>query len=268
MKIKKKSIMIVSIVFLALIFFISNTVKLDDKYYFRFCTEVSIKKCTDKEARILETMPFIRKLAINVCLSENIDFIENKKGLSELSILNFSGDWSPLKKCTALRSFTTTNSSFDDLTYFEYMTELEKLNLALLSEDVSVAGKKGIEKLDSLKYLHLNGLKDNNVNEINLLSSLEQLELSSCDITSLEISSDRLRSLKLSHDTLLTECTFKKSCSALESLTIYDCPQIAVDINELSELNCLKEINIPQGMFSDNEIEFLRNDNIEVNVYN
>lgn len=257
---------IISTVFLAFIFVISNIVKLDDKYYFRFCTEVSVNTCTDKDAQMLETMPFIRKLAINVCLSQDIDFLENKNGLSELSILKFNGDWSPLKKCTALRSFTTTNSSFDDLTYFEKMTELEELNLALLSNDVSVAEKKGLEKLDSLKYLHLNGLKENNVNEINSLFSLEQMELSSCDITSLDIYSDKLRSLKLSHNKLLTECTFKESCASLESLIIYDCPQIAVDVGELSELPCLKEINIPQGMFSDDEIELLKNEGIKVTI--
>ncbi len=279
-----------AIVLLMIINAVINTVKLDGKFYSRFSSDVFMENCSNEDARILETMPFIYRLEIKNCMSDNISFIEHKKFLKELGILQYYGDWSPLRSCNGLRSFSTTNSTFDDLTYFSGMTELERLDLAVFSYGVQINSKNGIEALRSLKNLRLCGLKEKDLSSINDLSELENLYLIKCDIENINIDLEKIEYINLSHNYKLKSCNIKSSCIELQRLVIADCPEINMDIDELTALptlkeitvsNCpeidmdidkltafpaLEEITVSRGVFTGEEIEKLRHNGINVTV--
>lgn len=252
--------------FAAAVLIMVNTVKLDGKYYFRFSADVFLDNCTNEDAHILETMPFIRRLEIRNCISDNIDFLENKKLLTELSILKYNGDWSPLKSCKKLQSFSSTNSTFDDLTIFSEMDGLEKLNLAVLSYDMQINSQEGIEKLQSLKYLNLNGLKEEALYSLGSLSELESLGLFYCDIENIDIDLEKIRYINLSYNYELKSCSIKNSCIGLKSLTITDCPKIKLDIDELLSLPSLEEITVTKDVLTEKEAELLVQNGISVSI--
>jgi len=248
------------------IFIAANIVKLDGRCYFRFCTEVFLDNCTNEDAKKLQTMPFINSLVIRNCEAENIDFVKNKKNLTNLSILKYSGDWAPLKNCNKLKSFDVTNSTFDNLTYFSEMEQLENLNFSFISYDVKIYSINGIEKLKSLRFLSLNGVKEENVSLIADLTALNTLSIMNSDISFLDIDLNELKYLALKNNQNIQTCSFSDRCVSLEEITIEHCSNIAININEIINLPKLKKVTVSKGVFTEKEIAELRLNDIKVEL--
>lgn len=264
--IKSKLLWIISVICVIVLFFSLNIIELDRKWFFRFETEVFLKECSNEDAKKLETMPLIHCLEIQDCTADNIDFIENMPFLTELSILKYRGDWSKLKKCENLTSFSVTNSTFDDLKYFSEMEKLENLDFAVFSNDVKIDSIDGIEKIKSLKTLTINGLSDDDISSINSLLCLETLNVQYSSITSIELENEKLLYISLSNNHSLERCDYSEKCINVKEIIILDCPNIIIDVDELIKLPELCKISISKGMLKENEIDKLASRGIEVIV--
>lgn len=264
--IKKKQLIPCIIAAVIIVFALTNIIKIDRQYHFRFETDVFLEECSNDDAKILKTMPFIRRLEIRNCTADNIDFVEKKPFLTELSILKYNGDWAPLRECKNLKSFSVTNSTFDDLTYFSEMDHLNKLNFAVFSNDVKIESADGLDDIGSLKTLTLNGLDSKNLIINNYFPTLETLTVQYSDIKSISLDIEGLQCISLKNNCDLEECIFSENCFDLKEITISDCPNIKLDADEMLKLPKLSRISISEGILTKVQLERINSAGIEVDI--
>ena len=261
--IKKKQLIPCIIAAVIIVFALTNIIKIDRQYHFRFETDVFLEECSNDDAKILKTMPFIRRFEIWDCTADNIDFIEKKPFLTELSILKYNGDWTPLRECKNLKSFSVTNSIFDDLTYFSEMDHLNKLNFAVFSNDVKIKSSDGLDDIGSLT---LNGLDSKNLIINNYFPTLETLMVQYSDIKSIAFDLEGLQCISLKNNCDLEECIFSENCFDLKEITISDCPNIKLDADEMLKLPKLSRISISEGILTKVQLERINSAGIEVDI--
>ena len=222
--IKHKKIFIFIILIVGVVIFsLLNTLEIDGKYYSRFCTDVDINCCTDKDAEKLKTMPFVTKLFIFNCQTNDISFVENMPFLSSLDSNIFNGDLSPIIKCTNLKSFGSESCVINDFTYFSELNKLEELWFGLFIPDVKIYSLKGIEKVTSLKIINLSGVKQKEPIDLKGLDELESLFIGYSDIVSLNIECEKINTVFLQKNPDLQKCTFSNKCDNLEEIRIHGC---------------------------------------------
>lgn len=263
----KRKIKIICIIIVVLILISTSFVKINNELKFRYSTSVFLRSCDDNTIKGINKLIFLRKLNIQSLETDNIHQV-NGKHLKELIIFTHTNHdaYVNINGFDNLNYFRSVGLDFKDLTYFSNMTKLTDLNLGLLYEN-RIQSSYGFESLPiSIESLALNGLENTSKLDTSHLTNLKHLCLTNSSLTTLSINNDKLEFLNVDHNNTLSSIYISKNTSNLSTLTICDCPNLKITINDLLSISSLKTVWFTNGMFSEDEISELENNGIEVEI--